>query len=208
MDYSTPDALFITSPKSLLKLMPIESVMPSNHLILCRPLLLLPSIFPSIRVCSNESTLRMRWPKYWSFSFSISPSSEYSGLISFRIQLSPGHLRSSCPPVEARVFPSASSLPTTWVSNIQTQGARPGGGLKMPWSPYITRLLPPQTSKGLTSSSSVRVLFQSASHLLTPLLTPPLQAGGELCSQKRRGPNSQDLRTDLIYRPSLQRGSI
>ena len=70
---------------SLLKLMSIESVMPSNHLIFCHPLLLPPSIFPSIKVFSNESTLRMRWPKYWSFSFSISPSNEYSGLISFRI---------------------------------------------------------------------------------------------------------------------------
>jgi len=70
---------------SLLKLMSIESVMPSNHLILCRPLFLLPSIFPSIRVFSNESDLRIRWPKYWSFSFSISPSNEYSGLTSFRI---------------------------------------------------------------------------------------------------------------------------
>ena len=65
--------------------MSIESVMPSNHLILCGPLLLPPSIFPSIRVFSNESVLRIRWPKYWSFSFSISPSNEYSGLISFRI---------------------------------------------------------------------------------------------------------------------------
>ena len=65
--------------------MSIESVMPSNHLILCRPLLLLPSIFPSIRVFSNESALRIRWPKYWSFSFNISPSNEYSGLISFRM---------------------------------------------------------------------------------------------------------------------------
>src|SRR5574339_649280 len=65
--------------------MSIESVMPSSHLILCRPLLLLPSILPSTRVFSNESALRIRWPKYWSFSFSISPSNEYSGLISFRI---------------------------------------------------------------------------------------------------------------------------
>src|SRR5574341_461489 len=65
--------------------MSIESVMPSNHLILCYPLLLLPSIFPSIRVFSNESVLHIRWPKYWSFSFSISPSNEYSGLIPFRI---------------------------------------------------------------------------------------------------------------------------
>ena len=66
-------------------LMSIELVMPSNHLILCRPLLLPPSIFPSIRVFSNESALRIRWPKYWNFNFSISPSNEYSGLISFRI---------------------------------------------------------------------------------------------------------------------------
>ena len=78
-------SLSVTNTQSLLKLMSIESVMPSNHLILCRPLLLLPSIFPSIRVFSNESALRIRWPKYWSVSFSISPSNEYSGLISFRV---------------------------------------------------------------------------------------------------------------------------
>ena len=71
--------------QSLLKLVSIESVIPSNHLILCRPLLLLPSIFPSIRVFSNESALLIRWQKYWSFSFSISPSNEYSGLISLRM---------------------------------------------------------------------------------------------------------------------------
>ena len=71
--------------RSLLKLMSIASVMPSNHLILCRPLLLPPSVFPSIRVFSSESVLRIRWPEYWSFSFSISPSNEYSRLISFRI---------------------------------------------------------------------------------------------------------------------------
>ena len=75
---------FIIS-QSLLKLMAIESVTPSNYLILCCPLLLLPSIFPSIRVFSNESVLLLRWPKYWKFSFSISPSNEYSGLISFRM---------------------------------------------------------------------------------------------------------------------------
>ena len=75
---------FTISP-SLLKLMSIESVMPSNHFILCHPLLLLPSIFPSIRVFSNESALHIRWPKYWSFSFIISLCNEYSGLISFRI---------------------------------------------------------------------------------------------------------------------------
>ena len=78
-------SLSITNSQSLPKLMSIESVMPSNHLILCRPLLFLPSIFPSIRVFSNESALRMRWPKYWSFSFNISPSCEHSGLISFRV---------------------------------------------------------------------------------------------------------------------------
>ena len=78
-------SLSITNFQSLLKLISIESVMPSNHLILCRPLLLLPSIFPSIRVFSNESILCIRWPKYGSFSFSISPSNEYSGLISFRV---------------------------------------------------------------------------------------------------------------------------
>ena len=76
-------SLSITNSGSSLRLTSIESVIPSNHLILCRPLLLLPPIPPSIRVFSNESTLHMRWPKYWSFSFSISPSNEYSGLISF-----------------------------------------------------------------------------------------------------------------------------
>ena len=78
-------SLSITYSQSLLRLMSIESVMPSNHLILCCPLLLLPSIFPSIRIFSNESVLCIRWPKYWSFSFSISRSNEYPGLISFRI---------------------------------------------------------------------------------------------------------------------------
>ena len=78
-------SLSITNSWSLLKLMSLESVMPSNHLILCRPLLLLPSIFPSIRVFSSESALCIRWLKYWSFSFSLSPSKEYSRLISFRI---------------------------------------------------------------------------------------------------------------------------
>ena len=78
-------SLSIKNSKSLLKLMSIELVMPPNHLILCRPLLLPPSIFPSIRVFSNESVLRIRWPKYWSFTFSISPSNEYAGLIYCRI---------------------------------------------------------------------------------------------------------------------------
>ena len=78
-------SLFITNSWSLLKIMSIELVMPSNYLILCCPLLLLPSIFPSFRVFSNESVLHITWPKYWSFSFSISPPNEYSGLISFRM---------------------------------------------------------------------------------------------------------------------------
>ena len=78
-------SLSITNSRSLLKFMSVESVMPSNHLILCHPFLLLPSIFPSIRVFSNESALRIKWPKYWSFSFNISPSNDYSGLISFRM---------------------------------------------------------------------------------------------------------------------------
>ena len=78
-------SLSVTNTWSLLRFMSIELMMPSNHLILCRPLLLLPSIFPSIRVFSNVSVLHIRWPKYWNFSFSISPSNEYSGLFSFRI---------------------------------------------------------------------------------------------------------------------------
>ena len=78
-------SLPISNSRRLLKLMSVESVMPSKHIILCRPLLLLPSIFPSIRVFSSESGLLIRWPKYWSFSFSISPSKEHPGLISFRM---------------------------------------------------------------------------------------------------------------------------
>ena len=85
MNCSTQASLSFTLSRSLPKLMPFESVMPSNHLILCHPLLLLLSIFPSLRVFSNESALCIRWPKYWSFSFSISPSNEYSRLISFRM---------------------------------------------------------------------------------------------------------------------------
>ena len=88
-------SLSITNSQSLLKFMFIKSVMPSNHLILCSPLLLLPSIFPSIRVFSNESLLHMRWPKYWSFSFSISPSNEHPGLVG-----------SPCSPRDSRVFSS------------------------------------------------------------------------------------------------------
>ena len=85
MNHSMPAVLSITNSQSSLKLMSIELVMPSSHLILCRLLLLLPPIPPSIRGFSNESTFRIRWPKYWSFSFSISPSNDYSGLISFKM---------------------------------------------------------------------------------------------------------------------------
>ena len=85
IDHSTSGLPIITNSRSLPKPMSIESVMPSSHLILCHPLLVLPSLFPSIRVFSNESTLRIRWPKYWSFSFNISPSDEHSGLNSFRM---------------------------------------------------------------------------------------------------------------------------
>ena len=85
MNHSTPDLPVHHQLRSLPKPMSIESVMPSNHLILCLPLLLLPSIFPNIRVFSNESALCIRWPKYWSFSFNISPSNEHPGLISFRM---------------------------------------------------------------------------------------------------------------------------
>ena len=85
MAYSTQVFPVLYCVLDLLKFMSIEVVMPSSHLILCRPILLLPSIFPSIRVFSNESVLHIRWPKYWSFSFSITPSNEYSGLISFRM---------------------------------------------------------------------------------------------------------------------------
>ena len=103
-------SLPITNSQSLLKLMSIESVMPSNHLILCCPLLLLPSIIPSIRVFSNESTLHIRWPKYWSFIFSISPSSEYSGLISFRMagsSCSSGDSQESSPTPQFRSISSS-----------------------------------------------------------------------------------------------------
>ena len=85
MDCSVPGFPVLHSLQELAKLMSTESMMPSDHLILCHPLLLLPSIFPSIRVFSNESALRIRWPQYWSFSFNISPSSEHPGLISFRM---------------------------------------------------------------------------------------------------------------------------
>ena len=105
-------SLSIANSHSLLKLMSTESVMPSNHLILDHSLLLLPSIFPSIRIFSNESALCIRWPKYWSFSFSISPSNEYSGLISFRIHWlrSPGTTSDSQESSPTLQFKSINSL--------------------------------------------------------------------------------------------------
>ena len=103
-------SLSFTITHSLLKLMSIELVMPFNHLILCRPLLP-PSIFPCIRVCSNESVLYIRWPKYWSFSFNISPSSEHPGVISFRI----GLVGSPCSPRD-----SQESSPTPQFKNINS----------------------------------------------------------------------------------------
>ena len=109
------DSLSLINSWSLLKLMSIESVMPSNHLILCHLPLLLPSIFPRIRVFSNESVLHIRWPKYWSFSFNISPSSEYSGLISLRIDCFDllavqGTLKSSPTPQVKSIYSSALSF--------------------------------------------------------------------------------------------------
>ena len=99
-------SLSITDSQNLLKLMSLESVMPSNHLILCQPLLLQSSVFPSIRVFSKESVLCIRWPKYWSFSFSISPFNEYSGLISFRIDWLDG----SCSPRDSQESSLASQF--------------------------------------------------------------------------------------------------
>ena len=104
-------SLSLTISWSLLKLMSIESLMPSNHLILCHPLLPLPSIFPGIRVFSNESAFLIRWPKYWCFNFNISPSNEYSGLISFRIDCFDllavqGTLKNSCPTPQSKVINS------------------------------------------------------------------------------------------------------
>ena len=106
-------SLSITNSPSLLKLMSIESVMPSNHLILCHPLLLPPSIFPSIRVFSSESVLQIKWPKYWSFSFNISPSNEYSELISFRMTRSPCSPRGS---QESSLTPQFKSINSSGLS--------------------------------------------------------------------------------------------
>ena len=119
-------SLSITNSQSLPKLMSIESVIPSNYLILWHPLLLLPSIFPNIRVFSNESALCIRWPKYWSFSFNISPSNEYPGLISFRI----GLVGSPCSPRD-----SQESSPTPQFKSISSLA------LSFLYSPPLTSIL-------------------------------------------------------------------
>ena len=115
-------SLSITNSRNLLKLMSIEPVMPSNHLILCRPLLLLPSVIPSIRVFSSESVLHIRWPKYWSFSFSISPSNEYSGLISFRMDWLDLLAVQGTPKSLLQHHSSKASEPTYKGSNWRAQG--------------------------------------------------------------------------------------
>ena len=125
MDCTVPGFLSIINSWSFLKFMSIESVMPFNCLILCLPLLFLPSIFPSIRVFSNESALHIRWPKYWSFSFSISPSNEYSGLISFRIHW----LDSPCSPRD-----SQESSPTPQYKSISSLA------LNFPYGPTLTSI--------------------------------------------------------------------
>ena len=110
-------SLSIINSRSLLKLMSIESVMPSGHLILCHPLLLLPSIFPIIRVFSNESALCIRWPKYWSFSFNIGPSNEHPGLISFRMVGSPCSPRDSQESSPTPQFKSINSLALSFLNS-------------------------------------------------------------------------------------------
>ena len=118
-------SLSLTISQSLQKFLAIESVMPSNHLILCCPLLLPPSIFPSIRVFSNESALRIRWPKCWNFSFGISPSNEYSGSISFRIDLlavQRGDLSNTT--IQKHQFFSAQPYPNQYLLNTQPSARR------------------------------------------------------------------------------------
>ena len=136
-------SLFITNSRSLLKLMSIKSVMPSNHLILCRPLLS-PPIPPSIRVFSNESTLRMKWPKYWSFSFSIIPSKEHPGLISFRMDwlgtCSPRDSQESSPTPQ---FKSINSLALSFLYSPTLKAMAPQSSTlawKIPWTEEPGRL--------------------------------------------------------------------
>ena len=124
-------SLSITSSQSLLKLVSLESVMPSNYLLLCRPLLLLPSIFPSIRVFSNESAPRIRWPNYWTFSFNISPSNEHSGLISFRMD-----------------WLDLLAVPGTLKSLLQHHSSK--ASILWHWAFFIVQLLHPYMTTGKT----------------------------------------------------------
>ena len=137
-------SLSITNSLSLLKLISIELVMPSNHLILCHPLLLQPSIFPSIRVFSNESILRIRWPKYWSLSLNISPSNEYSGLISFRMNwldllAVQGTLKSLLQSVNSSVLsflysPTLTSIHDYWKMRALTRRTFVGKVMSLPFN--------------------------------------------------------------------------
>ena len=140
-----------TNSQSLLKLTSIESVMPSNDLILCHPLLLLPSIFPSIRVFSNESVLHIRWPNYWSFSLSLSPSNEYSGLISFRIDCF-DFLQSKG---ISRVFSNTTvQKPILWLSAF-----------------FIVQLSHPYMTTGKTMALTIRAFVSKVISLLFNLLS-------------------------------------
>ena len=166
MDCSTP-GLPVPHTQSLLKLTSIEAVMPSNHLILCRPLLLLPSVFPSIRVFSKESVLRIRWPKYWSFSFNISLSSEYSGLISFKM---------------------------AWLDLLAVQGTlkslpqHHSSEASIPWCSafFMVQLSHPYTTTGETTALTI----QSESTWLCPWAVTVFwpQVNSRLCDGVSRGP--------------------
>ena len=152
-------SLSITNTQSLLKLMSIESVMPCNHLILCHPLLLPPSIFPSIRVFSNESALRIRWPNYWNFSFSISPSNEYSGFISFRMD-----------------WLNLLAVQETFKSLLQHHSSK--ASILQHSAFFMVQLLYPYTTTGKTIALTrwtfvgkvMSVLFNMLSRLVTPFL--------------------------------------
>ena len=137
-------SLSFTNSQSLLKLMSIESVMPSNHLILCHPLLLLPSIFPSIRVFPNESVLHIRWPKYWSFSFRIIPSSEYSRLISFRMD---------------------------WLISLQSKGLSRAFSSTTAFSTWLTPNPPAGLKASLTHISSNKGTFHHIPSITSTLVT-------------------------------------
>ena len=157
-------SLFITNSQSLLKLTSIELVMPSNHLVLCHPLLLPPSIFPNIGVFSNESVLCIRWPKYWSFSFSISPSNEYSGLISFMVISF--FLAAACPSHHTPIPSPYPALPRAICLSYHTVTHQ------MPtWLPPDT---PHDTSTPLTLHSQELTPYM-------PSPSPSMPAGGGCC---------------------------